>query len=656
MAPPRTAFADENAAPRAAAPPAGGGDKTGALSARCGTVRVRFVGVHGSVTRTEHATNGRLELVRARPSPRLDLAGIASLDLRRCTLLASVRGLPPGCASVTVTSPYEASVDIEDAEPAALAALLSELLACCGPAAAGPRGRKRRPRGAAAAAYVEDAGGPLHAAAGKRRRRDATERADHVRWANVSAPVPPPRRARAPAAPRPSAAGGGPASGKRAAFAEVLSRPNLTGEQRRVLELVRDGKSVFYTGPAGTGKSYLMRLAVSCLDPAGCHVTASTGIAAVHVGGATLAHWAGVGGAALEGGAVDAAAVLRRIARNAEAVRRWRGVRTLVVDEISMVDGRFFSLMDRLARSIRRRPDEPFGGIQLLLSGDFFQLPPVPPKRGGEASFAFESPAWRLAVPHTVELTAVFRQEDRQFVGALEEIRRGRCSERTEQFLLDAAARPLPDDGSGIAPTTLAAKKSEVAGINRERLEALPGPVEEFVAEDAGTSARAIAQMDAGCPAPRVLRLAVGAQVMLVKNLSVASGLCNGSRGVVVAIRGERSLRHPVVRFRGGAEHAVRPERFSQVVGGRVAASREQLPLALAYAVSVHKSQGMQLDRCVLSLGSVFEAGQVYVALSRARTLAGLQLDGFSRHAVRAHPRVAEYYASLRLAEDPDQP
>ena len=346
--------------------------------------------------------------------------------------------------------------------------------------------------------------------------------------------------------------------------------------------------------------------------------------------------------------------------------RRWRTATTLIIDEVSMVDAGLFDMLESLARLIRGNK-RPFGGLQLVITGDFFQLPPVA-KRGQVKKFAFQADKWDVVVPHKVRLTRVFRQTDIEFVTALNAVREAACTEEVMDLLNQRHGATLRC-GPGITPTRLLTHTDAVARVNKEQLDLLDGEAVTYRAKDscgAGVSSDMINGM---CRAKQVLHLKCGAQVILTKSLDQEKGLVNGARGVVVKIAGQTRL--PVVRFSNGLELLIRRETWTLRRGEKALACRSQVPLELGWAISVHKSQGMTLDAVEMDLSSVFEYGQVhnetsrpcechsspyivvarlfqaYVALSRARTLEGLRLTRrLARSSIRAHPDVVRFYRS----------
>ncbi|XP_056353461.1 ATP-dependent DNA helicase PIF1 isoform X2 [Oenanthe melanoleuca] len=426
--------------------------------------------------------------------------------------------------------------------------------------------------------------------------------------------------------------------------AERERRPpaRLSAEQEAVLGAVRSGKSIFFTGSAGTGKSFLLKRIVGSLPPNITYATASTGVAACHIGGTTLHAFAGIG---------SGKAPLEQCIQLAErpGVRQhWLACQHLIIDEISMVDGKFFDKLEAVARAVRKR-DEPFGGIQLIICGDFLQLPPVC-KANEETKFCFQAKSWRKCIHINMELTEVRRQTDKTFVSLLSAIRLGRCTEEVTRLLMQTAAHRSERDG--ILATRLCTHKDDVEITNERRLQQLPGEVHVFEALD--SDPMLVKLIDAQCPVGGRVELKLGAQVMLAKNLDVSQGLVNGARGVVVGFESEQKGL-PKVRFLCGVTQLIKMEKWIIKGPSGIHLSRQQLPLKLAWAISIHKSQGMSLDCVEISLSRVFESGQAYVALSRARSLAGLRVLDFDPKVVRADPAVLQFYRQLRRHQLPRQ-
>ncbi|XP_071451511.1 ATP-dependent DNA helicase PIF1 [Hetaerina americana] len=421
-----------------------------------------------------------------------------------------------------------------------------------------------------------------------------------------------------------------------------LSPNLLTEEQKVVVQAALNGKNIFFTGSAGTGKSHLLRQILGVLPPDVTVATASTGVAACQIGGITLHSFAGVGT-----GKASVQQCIQQASRP-NVLQGWRRCRHLIMDEISMVDGRFFEKLERVARAVRGN-DKPFGGIQLILCGDFFQLPPVSREyadydKSRKATFCFQSSAWEKCQLESYELQEVHRQRDPEFVSILQNIRIGRVTEEISERLTATLSNQLEE--GGILATRLCSHTKDADQINQSRLVELQGEGKTFTALD--SDIQLASYLDRATPVASELVLKVGSQVMLVKNLDVTKGLVNGARGVITKFTPEGG--NPVVRFKAKLEVPIRAEKWVVKAVGGVTLTRRQIPLRLAWAFSIHKSQGLTLDCVEMSLSRVFEAGQAYVALSRARALKSLRIIDFSASQVRAHPDVLRFYARFRRA------
>uniref|UniRef100_A0A1I8PC33 ATP-dependent DNA helicase PIF1 n=1 Tax=Stomoxys calcitrans TaxID=35570 RepID=A0A1I8PC33_STOCA len=415
----------------------------------------------------------------------------------------------------------------------------------------------------------------------------------------------------------------------------------LCAEQMDVLKSSIAGKSIFFTGSAGTGKSFLLRKIISALPPDGTVATASTGVAACLIGGVTLHAFAGIGGGE---------ATLQRcyeLASRPASAQAWRKCKRLIIDEISMVDGQYFDKIEAVARHIRRN-DRPFGGIQLILCGDFLQLPPVIKREefttGSQTSpsqrFCFQSSAWEKCIEYVYELKEVHRQSDPEFVSILNHLRIGHINEGITKRLKATSKQTI--EANGILATQLCSHTNDANSINESKLENLPSEKILFKAED--SDALMTKQLDSQVQAPSQLYLKLNAQVMLLKNINISAGLVNGARGVVVRI--EKGI--PVVRFKNNTEYACKHEKWIIKTPGGGTVTRRQVPLKLAWAFSIHKSQGLTLDCVEMSLSKVFEAGQAYVALSRAKSLDSVRILDFDPKQVWANPQVLQYYKLFR--------
>mmetsp|Transcript_13757 Transcript_13757/g.16866 ORF Transcript_13757/g.16866 Transcript_13757/m.16866 type:complete len:559 (-) Transcript_13757:28-1704(-) len=422
-------------------------------------------------------------------------------------------------------------------------------------------------------------------------------------------------------------------------------RTELNAEQGLALDLILSGSNVFLTGAAGVGKSFLLRYVIDSLkkrfNEKSIAVTASTGIAATHIAGVTLHSWSGIGL-----GKDGASKLVQKVLGNNAACERWRTTRALILDEVSMIDGILFEALDQIGRSVRGKCNLPFGGLQVILCGDFFQLPPILLRSAG---FAFEAPAWRNGCIKKVELFSIVRQKGNlEFINALCELRKGACSKKIEQLLetCHVSRKSLPTDG--ILPTKLFCTNKNVDLENNTRLDELTTPVRYFQSKDVfkdnytkSITKDLLDQIERKIP--NFIRLRIGAQVMLLKNTPEWK-LVNGSRGVVVSFDDEYNG-YPNVQFLDGKTHTINPFPFFLANEGG-AMARSQLPLKLAWCWTVHKSQGMTLDRAELQLDDAFAFGQAYVALSRIKSLDDLWIRGnnISQGIVKAHPLVLDFY------------
>lgn len=352
----------------------------------------------------------------------------------------------------------------------------------------------------------------------------------------------------------------------------------LSRDQEIVRDWALEGVSLFFTGPAGTGKSFLLKEIIRSLREAkgydSVYVTAPTGIAACSLGGSTLHSFAGMG---ISQRKIEE--TIQAVKKNKGAKSRWRQCQVLVIDEVSMVSARFFDELEAIARAIRDS-DSPFGGIQLILSGDFFQLPPV--EKQTVTGFCFQAKSWPKAVPQTFELRQVFRQgNDPPFVRLLNQLRRGEVTPESVA-LLRKCSNPVTSD-DGIQPTRLYPLKRSVEEENLKELSSLPGDPKVFHADDNAKFPSYQQQLEKSCPAPSSLYLKKGAQVILLRNISVDRELVNGARGIIIDFEDKKGL--PVVKFACGVTEVIGHETWDIETGGTVLARRKQIPLNLAWAL-----------------------------------------------------------------------
>lgn len=410
--------------------------------------------------------------------------------------------------------------------------------------------------------------------------------------------------------------------------------------QAEALAILKTGANVFLTGEPGSGKTHLISEYLSYVRARGLEpaVTASTGIAATHLGGMTIHSWSGIG---IKTHLTNDD--LQRIASNKPIAKRIRRAHVLVIDEVSMLPAETLSMVEAICRAIKQRSD-PFGKMQVVLVGDFFQLPPImktevdkspqmtlpePP----QARFAYEAPVWERANPTICYLTEQHRQDDLDFLALLAAIRRNAFDNhhlhRLETRIMAHQAAP-----NGVPK--LFSQNADVDRLNDAVLAELSGKPHVFPMTSEGPDAL-VSALKKGCLSPETLCLKVGAAVMFTKN-HVRAGFVNGTLGSIEGFDSKSGA--PIVKTRTGRRIEVEAMDWAIEEAGTIRARITQLPLRLAWAMTVHKSQGMSLDEAVVDLRQVFEFGQGYVALSRVRRLSGLHLLGWNHRAFHVHPDV----------------
>ena len=409
--------------------------------------------------------------------------------------------------------------------------------------------------------------------------------------------------------------------------------------QKEALAILRTGGNVFLTGEPGAGKTHVINQYIDWLAAAKIPVavTASTGIAATHIGGLTIHSWSGIG-VRDELTPYD----LDTIANRKNVAKRVEKAKVLVIDEISMLDGRQLDMVDRVTRAVRRS-DEPFGGLQVVLVGDFFQLPPVT-KRGEVLRYAFEGNAWQVARPLVCYLGEQHRQDDELLLGLLASIRRNDIEESHYVLLQEQTEIGYAD----IEPTRLHTHNADVDAVNQAKLAELSGPLHRFQMTSHGNK-QVVEGLVRSCLSPEVLELKEEAMVMCTKN-NFEAGYVNGTLGRVV--RFDSTDGYPVIETASGRTIKMEPTSWEVIDDGKVRARIEQVPLRLAWAITVHKSQGMSLDAAEVDLSKAFVYGQGYVALSRVRTLAGLRVLGMHPNALQVDPKVAVADARFRTESE----
>ena len=421
--------------------------------------------------------------------------------------------------------------------------------------------------------------------------------------------------------------------------------------QKEALDILKLGHNVFLTGPAGSGKTYLLNQYISYLKAHKITVgiTASTGIASTHMGGSTIHSWTGMGIKDVMG-----QHDLNELLKRPYLRSRFTKTKVLIIDEISMLHAHRLDMVDLICRVFKHN-SLPFGGMQVVMCGDFFQLPPVvrrdkeaesqgtiQPEQSLASQFVTNADIWDKMNLRICYLEEQHRQDDRAFLRVLNDIRNSEVNEMTFEYLNE---RMHKETHGYVQPTRLFTHNADVDQINLEQLEALTGDTREYLMTWRG-SYGLTETLKKTCLAPTTLVLKKGAHVMFVKN-NYEAGYVNGTLGEVIdfvrepldPVSGEMQ---PVVRTYDGAEIRVTRADWSVKEDDRELAGIAQFPLRLAWAITVHKSQGMSLDAAEIDLSRSFIPGMGYVALSRVRSLSGLNLKGLNQMALMVNPDVAD--------------
>lgn len=459
----------------------------------------------------------------------------------------------------------------------------------------------------------------------------------------------------------------------------------LNPKQDHAFQLIKSGKSIFLTGAGGCGKTFLIKYIKDQITDRTLYVTALTGTASILLGGTTIHSWSGIADAKKSKEVI----INQILTYNKDALARWRETDLLVIDEISMMSCEVFNKLNYIAMKIRNN-DKFFGGIQLMLSGDFCQLPPA-----DSGKFCFESETWKANFDQSniIYLTEIFRQDNIEFQRLLHEIRLGAPSTETKIKLNKRLIKNFPnfpnlnasnqgsEEVSKIIPTILYPHHANVDQINAEHLDKLilkilEGNEDPMVTEDAVVKSykckdtfnikdninqgqkipamemriktnekqSLIKILDLACPFEKLFKYVLGAQVMLIINHDLNLGLVNGSRGVIIDYSEKN---HPIVSFDNGQTLEVKPYEWI-LEHPRYKISRKQYPLILAWAITIHKSQGSTLSMIETDLSNVFAHGQAYVTLSRAKTLEGIYLRAINYSKIICNPSVKKFYQDLQ--------
>jgi ATP-dependent DNA helicase PIF1 len=465
----------------------------------------------------------------------------------------------------------------------------------------------------------------------------------------------------------------------------VLPIDMLSNEQMFAFECFKNGDNLFITGPGGSGKTQLIHTFIQHCKTLNKEVAicALTGCASVllNMKAKTIHSWSGI---KLAKGPAEN--IIHNVLKNRNAVSNWKKVKVLIVDEISMMSVKIFELLEELARRVRRCPDV-FGGIQIVFTGDFYQLPPVGDGDDPLTSkFCFESKKWKQLFPlprNSVVLVSIFRQKDPKYCEILNQIRVGELTEENA-LILQGRVIPFEENGDRVI-TRLFPIKNKVELINQHNFQKLEGKkftqenivktnctmyletgeafsketielCNAMTAEDIDFETK---RLLLSIPVSEKMEMKKGSVVMLTVNLCVDDGLCNGSQGIIVDILENQFVPElptiqfimPVVRFNNGITIPVGPHFWQNDFYPRICVS--QIPLVLAWAMTIHKIQGASLDIAQVDAGcSIFEYGQTYVGLSRVRSLQGLYLTNFKPNRIKTNPLVKEFYKTILPVEN----
>lgn len=441
---------------------------------------------------------------------------------------------------------------------------------------------------------------------------------------------------------------------------------NLSIEQQLALDEFNKGKNIFLTGPGGSGKTELIKRMVQHCETSNkkFQVCALTGCAAVLLNckAKTIHSWAGIG---LANGSIEE--VVRKVIGNKFKIAQWKKVDVLIIDEVSMMSLKIFEILDYIGRKVRKNPLKAFGGIQIVFSGDFYQLPPVGNDEASSA-FCFESEKWDTTFDVTIQLKTIFRQTDKVYTDILNQIRVGKLYKSAYEKLKEHVNKPIPTDAL-FKPTVLLPRRRDVDLINVTELEKL-GNVEQYKylltqvkpADIVSANDKYKKPLKSDCDmsdsqkemeynyltnnimADKEIILKKGTQVMCIANIDMESTnpIVNGSQGVVI----EFVAGLPIVQFNNGEKRTVGYHNW--ISENIPSIGIKQIPLIHAWAITIHKSQGASLDLARIDVGSnIFECGQTYVALSRIKRIEGLYLTALDPGKIKVNKKVQDFYTLL---------
>jgi ATP-dependent DNA helicase PIF1 len=423
---------------------------------------------------------------------------------------------------------------------------------------------------------------------------------------------------------------------------------SLNEKQKLALEAMINGENIFITGPGGSGKSHVVNIFIQYFreqlldEDQQLFVTSSTGLSSLLIHGITIHQYSGLGSASKN---LDF--YVDRVKKNKNIRNRWRKTKTLIIDEISMISEEFFEKLDLLGQKIRRN-QLPFGGIQLILSGDFLQLPPV--KSNG---FCFESFSWDLSIDKTIYFDKIIRQKDKNLQKILNKVRVGVIDEEVKKILDTCLNRKL-ENKHGIKPTLLFSRKDMVNEYNNEKLQELVELGKETkIYQSSFQFGKQVTEESEDFLKDLInnqysiddhLTLTKGTQVMLNAN-NIYEGLANGSRGIIIDFSNDG---YPIVHFLNDVIVEIKYKDY-KIEDNSDSVVKKQIPLIHAWAITIHKAQGMSLEYLETDIGnSIFEYGQAYVVLSRIKNLEGLSLLNIDYTKIKANPKIIDYYKSIK--------
>ncbi|MGL5934488.1 MAG: DEAD/DEAH box helicase [Cetobacterium sp.] len=412
--------------------------------------------------------------------------------------------------------------------------------------------------------------------------------------------------------------------------ADIMAKSELNEMQKEAFDAALKYQNIFITGLAGSGKSFLVKKIKIALESKQKYtaVTSLTGISANLIGGMTLHSFLGI-----QLGTGSFKKLFKLISANKKILARWRYIDALIIDEVSMLSVELFEKLEKLARALRC-DEKAFGGIQIILTGDFCQLAPV-----GQDEFIFESKIWNSVIHKVIYLTKIMRQSDDKFVGVLNKIRLEEIDNEVIELLESRQIKYISD--TGLIPSMIYATNNEVDKTNKKYYDRLDS--EEFSFKMAYKWNPKIIYKEKYLSLVRfkeVLSLKIGAQVMYLVN---QNGLFNGSRGVVKNfING-----YPLVLFLSGIELLITNSSLDIEEQDTKIMTYTQLPLKLAFACSCHSQQGSTLDLIRVDFNKFFACGQAYVALSRVKSIDGLFIRNFNENLIKCHPKAKKFYKDL---------